>query len=103
MGAAANGWKKMYDGPHQGAFLKNARLKEPHQKALYRYITLLSISPSRPGKKKTDFTKRAANMIVQLEKGDKDMGGMKDDYMQLLKQEKPLKDAYDDLKAKAGT
>lgn len=101
-GAAANGWKKMYEELGRAA-VKNARLKEPHQKALYRYIVAVyRFAQKQPmAKKKTDFTKRAANMIVQLEKGDKDMGGLKDQYMDLLKQEKELKEAYDELKAKA--
>src|SRR5262249_37880047 len=97
-GAAANGWKKMYDELGRAA-VKNARLKEPHQKCLFRYITCLHKYAIQ--KKKPDFTKRAANMIFQLEKGDKDMGGIKDDYMKLLKDEKALKEAYDELKAKA--
>jgi hypothetical protein len=103
-GGAANGWKKMYEELGRAA-IKNARLKEPHQKALYRYIFCVYrfAQKQTAEKKKADFTKRAANMIVQLEKGDKDMGGLKDDYMQLLKDEKPLKEAYDELKAKAGT
>jgi hypothetical protein len=103
-GAAANAWKKMYDELGRAA-VKNARLKGPHQHALYRYIFCVYRFAQKQTmeKKKADFTKRAANMIVQLEKGDKDMGGLKDEYMELLKQEKPLKDAYDELKAKAST
>jgi hypothetical protein len=102
-GGAANAWKAMYSELGRAA-PKNPRLREPHQKALFRYITCIYrfAQKQTSEKKKGDFTTRAANMIVQLEKGDKEMGVLKDEYLDLLKKEKPLKDAYDGLKAKAG-
>jgi hypothetical protein len=80
------------------AVAKDPRLREAHQKALLRYINALHRHAVQ--KNKPEFTKRAANMIFQLEKGDKEMGGMKDKYDELFQKEPGLKDAYEEIKKK---
>jgi hypothetical protein len=100
---AANSWGRMYEDLKR-ARGKNPRLAEPCERALYhRILCVYRFSQKQTNeKKKADFLKRAANMIHQLELGDKNMGGLKDQYMELMKNEPPLHEAYKALKKDMG-
>jgi hypothetical protein len=98
-GLAAKGWNHMYEDLKKGA-QKNARLQEPAQKALYRYIfCVYSFAKKQTDeKKKATYMNRAGNLILQLELGDANMGGLKEQYTELMNKEPPLKEAFETRK-----
>jgi hypothetical protein len=93
-GAAANAWKKRYE--ELGRVRGHPALRQAHQKALFRYV--LCMHRYAVEKLKPQITKRAASIIVQLEKGDEEMGGLKKQYRELLKNEPALMAAYGELR-----
>src|SRR5579859_1310036 len=89
-GTAANGWKRMHT-ELQRAAAKHDALRTPAQMALFRYTFCLhqfAVANNKP-----DYTKRAAKIIFQLEKADKEMGGLKKRYVELLENEPTLREA----------
>jgi hypothetical protein len=96
-GAAANAWKKRCEEFGRAQHRQPA-IRQAYQKALFRYI--LCTHQFAVEMLKPQYTKRAANVIVQLEKSDEEMGGLKNQYQELLKTEPGLMAAYGELKAK---
>ncbi|GIW81970.1 MAG: hypothetical protein KatS3mg105_3777 [Gemmatales bacterium] len=96
-GYSANKWKKLME------MVKAANRMDEYHACLYNYVYCVYkyASTSKSVKTEADkqnFIRRAANLIVAIEKNDKEMGGLRDKYMQLLEREPDLKKAYEELK-----
>lgn len=94
---AANAWKKRQIELSLAA-TRRPELRPAQRKALYRYVicvTRYGVETSR-----ATYTRRAANVLIRLEKSDPTMDGMRKHYEQLLQDEPALHAAYVELKAK---
>jgi len=101
-GGAAVAWKDLM-AILQPRVTKEPKIKEQYYEAYYSYIYCLYkyALTLEDAKKKGDYIKRAAQLMIKLEEIQPDFGGegMKDKYMQLLKDEAVLKKEYDAIKA----
>jgi hypothetical protein len=94
-GAATNAWKKRFE---EFGSVRQPRpaFREARERALFHYVHCMhqyAVDQEKP-----IFTRRAANIILQYEKGDPEMGGLKQRYAQLLKENGALRKEYEMLK-----
>lgn len=97
---AANAWFKLVDELKK---LKdtNPQLNEPYHDCLYHYILCMYRfgAKSSDAATKRKYLERSARLVVSLERGDPQMGGLKERYQELLQAEAPLKAEYDAARA----
>jgi biopolymer transport protein ExbD len=107
-GAAAVKWSETITSFGPRPDFANRQVKENYFEArygytycLYRYAKNIDANDAKLGPKKPEYIKRAAKLILQLEMTPpNDYGGeqFKKRYDELLKNEEPLRKAYEELK-----
>jgi hypothetical protein len=95
---AANSWKRNMDELKK-LRETNPQLAEQYHDCLYHYIfCMYRYAKAGDEATKRKYTVRAAQLLVSLERGDPQMGGLKQRYEELLRREAPLRKEYEAAK-----